>query len=161
MAGRILDLGCGSCELVCYLARTYRQQVIGVDVSDGSFPRRRHTADGCRFRCIRKNAKRLNFVKDQSMDAVISTLAFHEMEHPKAILAEAYRVLRPGGELVIVDFPKDSLAQKLWNENYYVPEDLKQMVSDGGFEDVHLRRIERGQVMWITGCRISSGMEAA
>ncbi|MBN1554094.1 MAG: class I SAM-dependent methyltransferase [Phycisphaerae bacterium] len=153
LAGRILDLGCGACELVCYLAKTFRQQVTGVDISAGSFPRRRHTPNGCRFRCIRKNAKHLHFVKDESMDAVVSTLAFHEMEHPEAILHEVRRILRPGGELLIVDFPKDSLAQELWNEDYYTPEALKQMVADNGFDEVRAKTIERGQVMWITGRR--------
>lgn len=153
LAGRILDLGCGACDLVSYLAQTYRQDVTGVDVSDGSFPRRRHTSDGRHFRCIRKNAKQLNFIQDMSMDAVVSMWAFHEMEHPDAILAEVHRILRPGGELLIVDFPKDSLARELWDEEYYTPEGIKQMVSEGGFEDVRAKRIERGELMWITGYR--------
>jgi ubiquinone/menaquinone biosynthesis C-methylase UbiE len=75
------------------------------------------------------------------------------MKHPGEILSETRRVLRPGGEVLIVDFPKDSLAQELWNEDYYTPEDVQQMVSDSGFEDVHAKRIEQGQVMWITGRR--------
>lgn len=161
LAGRVLDLGCGSCDLVRYLAGTYHQHVTGVDVSAGSFPRRRHTADGCRFRCIRKNAKHLNFVQDESMDAVVSTLAFHEMEHPDAILTETLRVLRPGGELLIVDFPKDSLAQELWDEEYYTPDALEKRVSRIGFEEVRAKRIERGQVMWITGRRGANFEETA
>ncbi len=32
---------------------------------------------------------------------------------------EAKRVLRLGGEVLIVDFPRCSLAQRLWNEDYY------------------------------------------
>jgi len=153
LAGRILDLGCGACDLVRYLARTYHQNVTGVDISDGSFPRRHHTSNGFRFRCIQKNATQLNFVKDMSMDAVVSMWAFHEMEHPEAILAEAHRILRPGGELLIVDFPKDSLAQQRWNEDYYSLETIKQMVSRGDFDDVRAKGIEQGQVMWITGRR--------
>lgn len=119
LAGHILNLGCGSCDLVQYLVRTYHQQVAGVDISGGSFPKRRHTPEGQRFRCIRRNAKHLKFAKDASQDALVSMWALHEMDHPEAILGEARRVLRPGGEIVIVDFPRDSLAQKLWNENYY------------------------------------------
>ena len=40
LAHRVLDLGCGSCELVRYLADAYEQQVTGVDISSGSFLRR-------------------------------------------------------------------------------------------------------------------------
>ena len=158
LAGHILDLGCGACDLVQYLAQTYRQKVMGIDISGVSFPRRRHTPNGQRFRCIRKDATKLGFVKDANLDAVVSMWALHEMEHPEAILAEACRILRPGGELLIVDFPKDSLAQELWDENYYSPEQAKRMLLEAGFDEVRAKVIERGQVMWITGCR--AGLES-
>ena len=153
LAGRVLDLGCGACDLVQYLARTYRQEVTGVDVSGGSFPRRRHTSYGWRFRCIRKNAKHLGLVKDASMDAVVSMWALHEMEHPQAILAEAHRVLRTGGELLIVDFPRDSLAQKPWNEDYYRPDQMERLLAKAGFMDIRVRLTERGQVIWAKAFR--------
>jgi len=156
LAGRVLDLGCGACDLVQYLVRTYHQKVTGVDISGGSFPRRRHTSDGQRFRCIRKNAKHLGFVKEASLDAVVSMWALHEMEHPDAILTEVRRILRPGGELLVVDFPRDSLAQRLWNENYYRPEQVKQMLLKSGFDEVRVKVIERGQVMRIAGYRPST-----
>jgi len=156
LAGRVLDLGCGSCDLVKYLARSYGQVVTGVDVSGGSFPRRRQTKEGRRFRCVRKNARYLAFLKDASVDAVVSTLAFHEMSHPQAILAEAHRVLRPGGELLIVDFPRGSIAQELWNEDYYTPQKLTRMVADSDFAEVQAKSIERGQIMWIRGYRPSA-----
>jgi len=151
LAGQVLDLGCGACDLVQYLVRTYRQKVIGVDISGGSFPRHRHTSDGQRFRCIRRNAKDLGFVKDASMDAVASMWALHEMEHPDAILAEAHRILRPGGELLIVDFPRDSLAQKLWNEDYYRPEEIKILLKEAGFKGARARVIEKEQIIWARG----------
>ena len=153
LAGHILDLGCGACDLVQYLARTYRQKVIGVDISGGSFPRRRHTSDGRRFRCIRKNARQLGFVKDASLDAVVSVWALHEMEHPDAILVEVRRILRPGGELLIVDFPRDSLAQKLWDEKYFRHEEIKMLLEEAGFKSTRARLIEKEQIIWAYGYR--------
>ena len=160
LAGHILDLGCGSCDLVQYLVWTYHQQVAGVDISGGSFPKGRHTPEGRRFRCICRNAKHLKFAKDGSQDALVSMWALHEMEHPEAILGEARRILRPGGEILIVDFPRDSLAQKLWNENYYSPEQVKRLLVTSGFAEVRAKVIERGQVMWITGHRPNLEYEA-
>ena len=151
LAGRILDLGCGACNLVEYLARTYHQRVIGVDISSGSFPKHRHVSDGQRFRCIRKNAAHLSFVKDASMDAVVSMWAFHEMGQPIAVLAEIHRILRPGGELLVVDFPKNSLAQKLWNEKYYRPEEVEMLLTEAGFKGVRSRLIEQEQIIWARG----------
>jgi ubiquinone/menaquinone biosynthesis C-methylase UbiE len=151
LARRVLDLGCGSCELVRYLAEAYRQQVTGVDVSSGSFPKRRRSRGGVRFRCIRRDATRLGFVADGSVDAIVMTWTLHEMDRPEAILTEARRVLRPGGEILVVDFPKGSVAQRLWNEDYYRPGEIRTLLERAEFEDVSVRLIYRGQVIWARG----------
>ncbi len=151
LARRVLDLGCGSCDLVKHLADAYGQEVTGVDISKGSFPSKRHTPDGTCFHCLKRNAAHLSFAPDGSADAVVSLWALHEMEKPRAILRETHRVLRPGGEIFIVDFPKDSLAQRLWNENYYQPDKVEAILKETGFEKVRSRLIEQGQVMWVRG----------
>ncbi len=151
LARRVMDLGCGSCDLVRHLAVAYGQDVIGVDISGGSFPSRRHTPNGSRFHCLRRNAASMSFAEDGSADAVVSMWALHEMEKPRAILRETHRVLRPGGEIFIIDFPRDSLAQRLWNEDYYRPDEAKALLQEAGFEKVQLRLIEQGQVMWVRG----------
>lgn len=153
LARCVLDLGCGSCELVKYLADTYHQQVTGVDVSSGSFPRRRRSRDGGRFRCIRRNATTLRFAADESVDAVVMVWALHEMDRPKSILTEARRVLRPGGEALVIDFPRGSLAQKLWGEDYYRPDEIKQLLTEAGLTNIRVRLIEQGQVIWAKAFR--------
>ena len=153
LARRVLDLGCGSCDLVKYLASAYDQEVTGVDISEGSFPSRRHTPDGIHFHCLKRNAAHLSFAADGSADAVVSMWALHEMEKPRAILGEARRVLRPGGEIFVVDFPRDSLAQRLWNENYYRPDEVKALLQETGFEKIQVHLIEQGQMMWARGYR--------
>jgi len=153
LARRVLDFGCGSCDLVRYLADAYGQEVTGVDISPGSFPSRRHTLDGSRFHCLKRNAANMSFAADGSADAVVTMWALHEMEEPRTILREAYRVLRPGGEIFIIDFPRDSLAQRLWNEDYYRPGEVKGLLQAAGFEKVQARLIEHEHVMWARGYR--------
>lgn len=152
LARRVLDLGCGSCELVHYLADAYQQEVTGVDVSSGSFPKRRRSRGGVRFRCLRRDATRLEFAADRSVDAIVMMWALHEMDRPEAILTEARRVLRPGGEILVVDFPKGSVAQKLWNEDYYRPDEIRKLLEQAEFEDVSVRLIYQEQVIWARGC---------
>ena len=153
LAGRILDLGCGCCDLVSYLVNTYHQAVTGVDISSASFPKNRTRGSSGKMRCIRKDARRLTFAKGRSMDAVVIMWALHEMLHPNEILKEAHRVLRPGGEMLIVDFPHGSLAQRLWGENYYTPAEVRDKLIRAGLHDVSVRLIEREQIMWARGHR--------
>jgi len=151
LARRVLDLGCGSCDLVKHLVVSYDQEVTGVDISGGSFPAKRHTPDGSHFHCLKRNAAHLSFASDGSADAVVSMWALHEMGKPRAILREAYRVLRWGGELFVIDFPRDSLAQRLWNEDYYRPDQVEAILQEAGFENVQSHLLEHGQVMWVRG----------
>jgi len=154
LAYRVLDLGCGACELAKYLSKTYGQKVTGVDISANSFPDRRNvTKNTRRFRCIRKDAARLTFIRDETIDAAIIFWALHEMKNSQAILQETHRVLRPGGEILIVEFPRNSLAQKLWNENYYTIKELTGSLHKAGFKDIQAKRIEHKQILWVTGFR--------
>lgn len=157
LARRVLDLGCGSCDLVRYLADAYGQEVTGVDISGGSFPSRRHTSDGSRYHCLKRNAVALGFAGDGTVDAVVTMWALHEMAKPQAVLREARRVLRPGGEVFIVDYPRDSLAQRLWNEKYLRPSEVKVLLQEAGFDQVQVRLVEHGQVMWARGYRPPAG----
>ena len=154
LAYRVLDLGCGACELTKYLSGTYGQKVTGVDISADSFPKSRNiTKNTGHIRCIRKDAARLTFIRNETIDAAIIFWALHEMENSQAILQETYRVLRPGGKILIVEFPRNSLAQKLWNENYYTIKKLTGSLREAGFRDIRAKRIEHKQILWVTGFR--------
>jgi len=154
LAYRVLDLGCGACELAKYLSETYGQKVTGVDISADSFPNNRNTTKNTRhIRCIRKDAARLTFIRDETIDAAIIFWALHEMENSQAILQETYRVLRPGGKILVVEFPRNSFAQKLWNESYYTIKGLTGSLRKAGFKDIRAKRIEYKQILWVNGYR--------
>ena len=154
LARRVLDLGCGSCELVKYLADAYCQEVTGVDISSAGFPPSQQSPQGVHFRCLRRDAARLDFVSDRSVDALVIVWALHEITRPQAIFEEGRRVLRPGGEILIVDFPKDSLAQKLWDENYYRPDEVKELLKRAGFREVRVHLIQQEQLIWARGYQL-------
>ena len=154
LAYRVLDLGCGSCELARFLRQTYRQRVTGVDISDGQLPRRDDPSSSrAPLRCIKANASRLGFLRDASVDALVTTWALHEMAEPEETLREAFRVLRPGGEMLIVDFPKGSLAQRLWNEKYWTAFEVATLLKETDFVRARARTIYQGQVIWAVGFR--------
>ncbi|MGB2986378.1 MAG: class I SAM-dependent methyltransferase [Phycisphaerae bacterium] len=153
LAGRVLDLGCGACGLVRYLAQAYGQHVTGVDISSVDFPKRPRSSGNARIRYVQKDAAHLDFAANESVDAVVVMWALHEMKHAGRILREARRVLRPGGEILIVEFPRDSLAQRLWDEDYYTPEELAAMLDNAGYQETTARLIERRRIIWARGFR--------
>ena len=100
----LLDLGCGT-GLVALAATGQCARVIGLDVSEEMLRRVAGTAsdvDGLEF--ILGDMRRIP-LPDASVDVVTSCYAFHHLgnDGKELAAAEAFRVLRPGGRLVVVD----------------------------------------------------------
>jgi len=85
--------------------------------------------------------------------------AMHEMEHPESILSEAYRIIRPGGKILAIDFPRGSLAQRIWNEDYYRLNEMVRILSDAGFDQVRARLIEKDQIAWVRSWKRPKGIK--
>lgn len=113
---RVLDLGAGTGTLTIMLKQTYPgAEVTGLDGDLAVLARAREkaTAAGVRIRFDQGLAAALPY-EDASFDRVLSSLMLHHLttEDKGRALREAWRVLRPGGELHILDFgpPQNALA---------------------------------------------------
>ena len=146
---RLLDIGCGACELDRLIARQNRGHIIGLDISDTKFPGKEIRVRG--VQCRKGDAGNLDFLDDGSIDGVISVYALHEIKNALKALKEARRVLRLGGRIIIVDFLRDSLAQRLWNENYYTKSQVASILRRGGFVNVKSKTVFQGQLIWAQG----------
>jgi SAM-dependent methyltransferase len=99
----VLDYGCGYGRTLAELAQAGYRNVIGVDFSEAMLTR-------CRQECpqvslIRNDGRTLPF-ESESLDAVLlfATLTcIPQDEAQRALMAEAERVLRPGGLLYLSD----------------------------------------------------------
>jgi SAM-dependent methyltransferase len=98
-AGRCLDLGCGSGSAVSALAGL-GWRVVGVDLSGDQLRMARERV-GAGVALIQADAAVLPFA-DGSFEAVVSLLTHTDLDDPEGAVAEAARVLRPGGRLVYV-----------------------------------------------------------
>ena len=110
-AGRILKISCCygtlSSELGARVARAGGNLTI-VDILPAQLENaRRKTAGNAAVRVERMNASTLDF-PDSSFDTVLLFFLLHEMPQDwrERTMVEAFRVLCPGGKLVIVDFGK-------------------------------------------------------
>ena len=113
-AGRMLDLGTGPGDiplLVC--ERIEGALIVAVDQAESmlALARSRVEAQGLhsRIELRRADAKALPF-GDAAFDVVFSNTILHHIPDPARLLAEACRVLRPGGVLLVRDlFRPDSV----------------------------------------------------
>jgi demethylmenaquinone methyltransferase/2-methoxy-6-polyprenyl-1,4-benzoquinol methylase len=103
---RILDVAAGTGSSSAALART-GATVVALDFSAGMIEegRRRHR----KIEFVEADAERLPFGDDE-FDAVTISFGLRNIEHPKVALTEMYRVLKPGGRLVICEFSKPPRA---------------------------------------------------
>ena len=105
---RVLDLGCGTGVLTRMIADRLDGGAggvcTGIDAAAKMIQvaRKKRASATCRFEVAAAEA--LPF-EDRSFDAVVSSLFFHHvpLDLKEKALAEAFRVLLPGGRLVIAD----------------------------------------------------------
>jgi demethylmenaquinone methyltransferase/2-methoxy-6-polyprenyl-1,4-benzoquinol methylase len=103
---RILDVAAGTGTSSAALARN-GATVVALDFSAGMIAegRRRHPE----LEFVEADAEKLPFGDDE-FDAVSISFGLRNVEHPKAALGEMYRVLKPGGRLVVCEFSKPQRA---------------------------------------------------
>ncbi|MGW6280431.1 methyltransferase domain-containing protein [Kribbella sp. NPDC055071] len=92
-----VDVGCGAGRAVAELAAK-GLKVTGVDADVDAITAARERAPGAMFHVARSDDLPL---EDESMDGYRAVRLFHLLEDPLPTVAEAWRVLRPGGRVVL------------------------------------------------------------
>jgi demethylmenaquinone methyltransferase / 2-methoxy-6-polyprenyl-1,4-benzoquinol methylase len=103
---RILDIAAGTGTSSVALTKT-GARVVGVDISPGMLDEARLKHPDIEF--IEANADHLPFGDDE-FDAVTVSFGLRNMKDPKVALSEMYRVLKPGGRVVICEFSRPPRA---------------------------------------------------
>ena len=103
----VLDLCCGTGDLALSLARHAKAQIIGADFSHTMLVRARQkaaNANGAKtLPFVEADALRLPFA-GESFDLLTTAFGFRNLANYEGGLREAFRVLRPGGTLAILEF---------------------------------------------------------
>ncbi|MEV0288685.1 MULTISPECIES: class I SAM-dependent methyltransferase [unclassified Kribbella] len=101
-SGRTLELGAGTGLNLRWYPGDVDLVVVDVDRERIEVAEERVREQGEAVRVAVADGQQLPFDHD-SFDTVVCTLAICDMEDRAAALAEAYRVVRPGGSLVLLD----------------------------------------------------------
>lgn len=98
---RVLDVGCGTGRFALPLSEITGASFTGMDVSRSMLARARENDPKGRIEWVEGRAEELPF-KDRAFDMVFMVYVIHQIEEKARAISEAYRVLRPGGRLVLL-----------------------------------------------------------
>lgn len=144
----IVDLGAGEGVLSQLLAKRARS-VVCIDnspgmVKVGSELARDNGIDNLTYKLGDIEAVPL---PDDSVDLAVLSQALHHARRPETALAEASRILRPGGRLVVLDLKQHTFekARELYADRWlgFPPNRLYHWIKACGFEEVTVDPVSR------------------
>ena len=159
---RVLDMGCGfGKSTLPFITRFPNAHVEGIDLSAPCLKVAAQTARDSEYRNVHYRQMDAQDTKydDESFDLVTSTMLLHELptEAVNRVLDEAFRLLRPGGHMVHLDFHiiPDEFRRFLHyghavrnNEPFMqdlVEMDLNAVLSAKGFENITFRQFAESE----------------
>ena len=150
---RVLDVGCGTGGFTAAIADRSGAEVVGCDRSPSLLEHARRTSAAAGW--VEGSAERLPFA-DQSFDRVVMSLLLHQVDEPAQAVAEAFRVLRRPGALVVrTVLPEDAAERapfcffptlaRVQAEQMPSLDDLIQWMRAAGFDRIRRRRVLRNK----------------
>lgn len=131
----VLEAACGPGRGLGYLAQKARSVTAGDLTRALVEAARAHYGERVKLSVF--DAQKLPF-PDGSFDLVLLYEAFYYLPEPGAFLAEARRVLRPGGELILsMPNPEwDGFNRSPYSVDYYSADELRDLLTVNGFSAV-------------------------
>ena len=109
LTGRVLELGCGNGTYTGILAEK-AEHVLATDLSEDMVASARvRLKDLSNVQVERQDAFALSY-PDGVFDAVVMVNLLHVVPDPQNVVAECRRVLKPGGQIVVVSFTTDGMG---------------------------------------------------
>ena len=117
---RVLDIACGTGDFTIALAQAGVPELLGIDISEGMLEVGRKKVDelGLNIEMKVDDSESLTLA-DDSVDAVSVAFGVRNFEHLQQGLNEMHRVIRPGGEVCVVELSVPTNPLLLWGYKLY------------------------------------------
>lgn len=161
---RVLDLGCGTGLLSLSLADKAKE-IVALDISNGMI-------NSLKAKIKKREIKNINAIKgdihntefpDNFFDTIVCVLSFHHFHDISRVMQILKRILKPFGEIIVVDIYSssnegDQILQNTCEKirdfshsKFFTLKELKELLKDfdfGGFE-VEKFEVKRNYKDWI------------
>jgi len=174
----VLDLGSGG-GIDCFVAASAvgeTGKVIGVDMTPDMVSKARENAEKAGVKNVEFRLGEIEHlpVEDSSVDAIISNCVINLSPEKEKVFREAYRVLKPGGRLVVSDIVATApLPEEVRKDLSLISacvggaervESMKEVLEKTGFQDVKVTPLEASRDFireWLPGTGLESALASA
>lgn len=161
---KILDIGCGNGSVASRLAEE-GHDVTAVDASPDGIEIARSAFPKVRFEVCSVYDDSVLAIAGDAIESIVAIEVIEHLFYPKKLFEQSYRILRPGGRLV-VSTPYHGYLKNLaislvngWDRHFRVDWDgghikffskvtLARMARDAGFHISHFRGVGRVPGLW-------------
>jgi len=158
LRGRVLEIGAGTGINAPLYAPSV--DVVAIDLSELMLRRARERQARAQVSWLQADAERLPF-SGSSFECVTASLVFCSIQDPQSALREIWRVLRPGGWLILLEHVRGESRLTRWltdlldrpwhhlSNSCHLNRDTEATVRDGGFRLICSPRYYMGLVQII------------
>lgn len=162
---QIIDLGCGTGSTTLMLKQAFPDaEIVGLDLSPQMLVMAEYKAKQAQLdiQWLHGLAEATSFA-DSEFDVVTASLLFHETPTHIArdILQEAYRLLKPGGQVIILDGHQKTLRNTTWLSDIFEEPYIREYAAgsvDAWLGKAGFERVLTEDVWWTN--QLSTGVKS-